>query len=186
MIAVLKDERRDLLNDAQGLFKTEKSVSYRYGQLERQCWDIEHFTSWSQMDRPVRVVRSLETKYRRRQNSGKLHYETSEWFWVSTISKEKLPTEDFVKLGHGRWKIENNGFNELVNYWHADHVYRHSPEAMEAFWLLTAIAFILFHAFIGLNLKPEIRYKYSKLHWARTITAELFRGLTDIRVLVPP
>ena len=89
MIAVLKDERRDLLNDAQGLFKTEKSVSYRYGQLERQCWDIEHFTSWSRMDRPVRVVRSLETKYRRRQNSGKLHYETSEWFWVSTHLKRK-------------------------------------------------------------------------------------------------
>ena len=89
VIAVLKDERRDLLNDAQGLFKTEKSVSYRYGQLERQCWDIEHFTSWSQMDRKVRVVRSLETKYRRRQNSGKLHYETSEWFWVSTHLKRK-------------------------------------------------------------------------------------------------
>jgi len=186
VIAVLKDKRRDLLKDAQGLFKTEKSASYRYGRTERECWDIEHFSSWSQLDRPVRVVRSLETKHCRRQNTGKLHYETSEWLWVSTISKEKLPTEDFVKLAHGRWKIENNGFNELVNYWHADHVYRHSPEAMEAFWLLTAIAFILFHAFIGLNLKPEIRYKYSKLHWARTITAELFRGLTDIRVLVPP
>jgi hypothetical protein len=189
VIAVLKDQRRDLLNDAQGLFKSESPVSYRYGQLERQCWDIEEFDSWSQIGRKVRVVRSLETRRLRRQRTKKLHYETSEWLWVSTISKKELSTEDFVKLGHGRWKIENNGFNELVNYWHADHVYRHTPVAIEAFWLLTSIAFILFHAFISLNLKPELRYKYSKLHWARLITAELFKGLTnitDIKMLFPP
>lgn len=186
VIAVLKDERRDLLKDAQGLFKSEQSTSYRYGQIERECWDIEDFSSWSQLDCPVRVVRSIETKHCRRQNTGKLHYETSEWVWVSTISKENLPTEELVKLAHGRWKIENNGFNELVNYWHADHVYRHDPVAIEAFCLLTMLAFILFHAFIGRNLKSELRYKYSKMHLARMITAELFKGLTDIKTLFPP
>ena len=186
VIAVLKDERRDLLKDAQGLFKSEKSISYRYEQTERKCWDIEDFSSWSQVGRSVRVVRSIETKHLRRQKTGKIHYETSEWVWVSTISKEELPTEEFVKAGHGRWKIENNGFNELVNYWHADHVYRHDPTAIEAFWLLTSIAFILFHAFIGLNLKPEIRHKYTKMHWARMITAELYRGSTDTKTLLPP
>lgn len=186
VIAVLKDERRDLLKDAQGLFKSEKSTNYQYGQTERNCWDIEDFSSWSQVGRKVRVVRSVETKRLRRQNTGKLHYETSEWIWVSTIPKEELSTEAFVKLGHGRWKIENNGFNELVNYWHADHVYRHTPAAIEAFWLLTMPAFNLFHAFIGLNLKPEIRHKYNKMHWARMITAELFRASPDNKALFPP
>lgn len=186
VIAVLKDEHRDLLKDAQGLFKSEKSTSYRYGQIEWKCQDIEHFNSWSQLGREVRVVRSLETKHLRRQNTGKIHYETSEWIWVSTISKEELPTEAFVKLGHGRWKIENNGFNELVNYWHADHVYRHTPAAIESFWLLICIAFILFHAFIGRNLKQEIRHNYTKMHWARLITAELFIGLTNIKARFPP
>ncbi len=186
VIAVLKDERRDLLKDAQGLFKSEKSTSYRHGQTERECWDMEDFSSWSQVGRKVRVVRSLETKHIRRQSTGKLHYETSEWIWVSTIPKEDLPTEAFVKLGHGRWKIENNGFNELVNYWHADHVYRHDPVAIEAFWLLTMLAFNLFHAFIGLNLKPEIRHKHTKMHWARMITAELFRASPNHTALFPP
>ena len=186
VIAVLKDERRDLLKDAQELFKLEKSVSYQYRGIERKCWDIEHFSSWSQLGRDVRVVRSLETKSIRRQNTGKIHFENSEWVWVSTISQESLPTEEFVKLAHGRWKIENNGFNELVNYWHADHVYRHTPAAIEAFCLLTMLAFILFHAFISRNLKPEMRHKYSKLHWGRMITAELFRGLPDIETLFPP
>lgn len=186
VIAVLKDDRRDLLKDAQGLFKEEKSVIYRLGQSELNCQDREDFSSWSQLDSNVRVVRSLETKHIKRQNTKKIHYETSEWIWVSTISKETLPTEAFVKLGHGRWKIENNGFNELVNYWHADHVYRHSPIAIESFWLLVCIAFILFHAFIGRNLKPVIRHNYTKMHWARLITAELFTGLTNIKTRFPP
>lgn len=180
VIAVLKDEHRDLLKDAQGLFKQEKSTSYYYGQIERKCQDVEHFSSWSQLNREVRVVRSLETKNTKRQNTKKLHYETSEWVWVSTISKEKLPTEDFVKLGHGRWKIENNGFNELVNYWHADHVYRHSPQAIESFWLLIMLAFILFHSFIGRNLKTIIRQKYTKKHLAQMIAAEIYSCVNSI------
>ena len=37
----------------------------------------------------------------------------------------------------------NYGFDELVNGWHADHVYKHHRNAIEAFALL---AFSLFHA----------------------------------------
>ena len=188
VIAVLKDERRDLLKDARGLFASEKSTRHVCEQTERECWDIEDCTSWSQVGRKVRIVRSIETKRLRRQRTGKLHYETSEWIWVSTIPKEELPTEAFVTVAHGRWKIENNGFNEAVNYWHADHVYRHTPAAIEAFWLLTMLAFNLFHAFIGLNLKPEIRRKYTKMHLARMITAELFIEISalDNKALFPP
>ena len=186
VIAVLKDERRDLLKDARGVFELEKSTIYESGKVKRECWDVEHFTSWPQLGGEVRVVRSLEASYVKRQRTKKIEKKVSDWVWVSTISKQRLATENFVNFGHGRWKIENTGFNELVNYWHANHVYRHEPAAIEAFGLLTIIAFILFHAFIGLNLKPEVRYKYSKMHWVRIITAELFKEATDIKVLFPP
>ncbi len=174
VIAVLKDERRDLLKDAKGLFKQKKPNFFQDGKVERQCWDIEHFRSWEQLGCEVRVVCSLERKRVKRQKTKKIHFESSEWVWVSTISKQKLGTEDFVKFGHDRWKIENNGFNELVNYWHADHVYCHNPAAIEAFGLLTMLAYILFHAFINRNLKAVIRHKYTKKHLALMITAEIY------------
>ena len=182
VIAVLKDDRRDLLKDAQGLFNREKSKFYRDGNITRECWDIEHFRSWEQLGREVRVVKSLECRKVKRQRSKKFHWETSEWVWVSTIPKKDLDTDPFVKFGHGRWKIENNGFNELVNDWHANHVYRHDPVAMEAFWLVTMLAYILFHAFIQRNLKPQIRFKFSKAHWARMITACLYPS----KIFIPP
>ncbi len=158
----------DLLKDAQGLFKVEPSSVHQDGKVKRECRDIEHFTSWTQLGREIRVVRSLETGCRKNRKN------VSGWIRAGTISKEKLPAEQFVKTSRGRWKIENNGFNELVNYRHADHVYRHNPAAIEVFRLLTMPAYILFHAFINRNLKPAIRDKYTKAHRAQIITAELY------------
>lgn len=174
VLTVLKDERRDLLQDAHGLFKSEKPTVIQQGSTQRQCWDIEHFNSWRQLDREVRVVRSLETTTIRRQLSKKEEQETSDWMWVTTLSQQKVCTEDVVNLGHSRWDIENKELNKLVNDWEADHVYKHNPVAIEAFWLIIMLAYNLFHAFINLNLKPELRYKHTCLHWARVIAAEIY------------
>ena len=70
-------------------------------------------------------------------------------------------------------RIENHGFNELVNSWDADHVYRHEPNAIECFLLLAFLAYNIFHAFIALNLKPEIRRGKTDLYWARLMAAEI-------------
>lgn len=179
IIVVLKDERRELIKDARGLFDTQDPCVFQDGNVKKECWDIEHFTSWESLGKEVRVVRSRETTT---QKAGK--EKVSDWIWAGTISKEKLATKNFVELAHRRWNIENNGFNELVNYWHADHVYRHSTNAIEAFWLLTMLSFILFHAFIERNLKAQIRCLHTKLHWASLITAELY--LKMIPAGIPP
>ena len=174
VIAVLKDDRRDLLKDARGLFKREKSTVYQEGRVQKECWDIEEFRSWDQLDHPVRVVRSIETKKIKRQKTKVIEDQVSEWIWVSTIPKRRLDTQNFIKFAHDRWKIENNGFHELVNYWHGDHVYCHDPVAIEAFGLVTMLSYILFHAFIRRNLKAVFRKKYTKKHLAQMITAEIY------------
>ncbi len=131
------------------------------------------------------MVRSLETTTIRRQMTGEEQQQVADWVWVSTISKQKLQTTAFVDFGHSRWVIENNELNELVTYWQADHVYKQHPVAIEAFWLLIMLAYNLFHVFINLNLKPEIRDKRSKLHWARVIAAELYYSKAPCPSLVP-
>ena len=181
VIAVLKDERRDLLKDAQGLFQQEQPTVYDSKDLRKECWDIEHFRSWPQVGCEVRVVCSREIRTVKRQKTKEIETQVSEWFWVTTASRNKLGTDDLIRFGHGRWGIENNGFHELVNQWCADHVYCHDPVAIEAFGLLTMLAYILFHVFIGRNLKAVFRDKHTKEHLARMITAELYR-----ENLIPP
>ena len=135
--------------DARGLFKSEKPAIIQQGRTQRQCWDIEHFNSWRQPDRKVRVARSLETTTVRRQKNKKEEQETSNWIWVTTLSQQRVCTEDVVNLGHGRWDIENKELNEMVNNWDADHVYKHNPVAIEAFRLIIMPAYNLFHSILS-------------------------------------
>jgi hypothetical protein len=174
VIAVLKDDRRDLMQDAMGIFHQEQPVVFQNNSVPRQCWDIEGFKSWTSFGQEVRVVRSIETTTVCRQRSGAKEDCISEWMWVTTLPKQIVPTETFVRIGHARWDIENKAFNELTTYWHANHVYKHTIGAIEAFWLITMLAYNLFHALITLNLKPNIQRLYTKLHLARAVTAELY------------
>jgi hypothetical protein len=173
-IAVLKDDRRDLFQDAIGLFKQEEPVIFQRDGVTCECWDIEGFTSWPQVGQDVRVVQSLETKTVRPQMTGMEESRKSEWMWVTTVPKERVGTEPFVITGHKRWDIENKAFNELVNFWHADHVYKHTPTAIEACWLLTMLAYNLFEAFIHLNLKAVVREAHTKQHFACLIAADIY------------
>lgn len=87
VIAVLKDDRRDLFQDAMGLFSQEQPVVFQQDGVTRQCWDIEGFKSWTSFGQEARVVRSIETTTVCRQKTGKKEDCISEWMWVTTLPK---------------------------------------------------------------------------------------------------
>ena len=176
-LAVLKNDRRDLLQDAQRLFEDQLPRVVQDASPRRECWDLEGFTTWPQAQVPVRVVRSHETRQVRRQLDGQIKEEATDWFWVTTLPAKLVSTGALVRMGHHRWGIENEGFNELVNQYHADHVYRHEPTAMLVFWLLTQLCLNVFTAFFRRNLKPAARAAVSMLHVARLMLAELYLPL---------
>lgn len=176
IIAVLKDERRELMEDARDLFPYEEPVIQIVGNTIRKIWDIEGFTSWQSLKREIRVVRFVESRTVHRQRTGKIEEEISEWIWVTTLSKKEASTEAIIELGHDRWLVENKAINEMVTYWHADHVYRHHPNAITAFWFILMLVLNLFRAFVCLNIKPELRYKHSNLYFAMLIFSGLYDG----------
>jgi len=175
-LIVLKDERRNLYQDVEGLWASQSPQTGRYRSRDCQWWDHEGLLSWPQVKQPLRVVRSLETWWQRSQLDGQQHQQHSEWVWLTTLSSKQLSTGGMVRLGHHRWDIENLGFNELLNDWHADHVYRHQPQAIENFLLTVFLAFNLFHAFVARHLKPALRRSKPKIFWARAMAAELYQA----------
>ena len=176
-LAVLKDQRRDLMADATALIgQTDPTPGQWRG---RQCpwWDIQGFTSWPQVHAPVRVVRSLESWSVRRQLTGQPEPQQAEWMWVTTLSRSRASTAAIVGLGHGRWTIENDGFNEMVSRWHVDHLYKHDPTAVEVGWLLAMICLTVFLFFWRRDLKAAFRQAASRLHIAERVKADLFAAL---------
>ena len=174
VLLVLKDERRDLYQDVLGLWPLLTPQKGQYRSRDCLWWDVPDLTSWPQVRVALRVVRSQETYAVRRQASRLVSEERAEWMWVTTLSAAQASTALVVRLGHARWDIENYGFNELVNGWHADHVYKHHPNAIEAFTLLAFLAYNLFHAFLTRNVKPQLREGKTESFWAHLIAAQIY------------
>lgn len=176
-LVVLKDPRRDLYQDAFGLFQLGAPKPGQFRSRDCQWQDIEDLRSWPQVQTPVRVVRSQEHYSQRCQLTQQRMTLSAEWIWVTTLAAIQASTARVVQLGHQRWDIENYGFNEIVTHWNCDHVYRHQPNAMVAFLLTAFLAYNLFHAFLLLNLKPQPRHGKTELFWARVIAAELYSSV---------
>lgn len=185
VIAVLKDDRRDLLVDARSLFEQETPVSFSRSHVACRCWDIEGFTTWTQVHSPVRVIRSLEHRTVRRQLTGEDEELVTDWIWVTTLSKQRASTRVAVQIGHWRWDIENQAFNELTTRWYADHVYKHHGNAILVFCLLAMLCLTVFLAFYHRNLKPAVRNTASMRHIARQIAAELYHSIPRGPPLAP-
>lgn len=186
VVAVLKDDRRDLLQDASCLFDTISPVREQHGSTQRLMWDLDGFTSWETMDRPVRVVRSRETTTWHSQAGGNQESRTSDWFWVTTLSPDRADTRRVVELGHRRWAIENQGFNELAEQWHADHLFHHDPTAIQCFWLMVMMAYNIFHAFVDRQIQPALRLRHTCLYWASRIAADFYSTISVEPWLLPP
>lgn len=175
VIAVLKDERRDLIKEARTRCAGMQPHCFtRKNGVETQAWDLENCRDWTQLDMPVRVVRTVERTAVRHQSTGAVEEKMSEWLWVTTISTKHLSTEQFVEVAHHRWDIENKGFNELSKFWHLNHTYKHDSNAMVAFTLMTCLSYVLFHAFLYLNIKAALRQGQTKRHFQRKIMAAFY------------
>jgi len=177
LVSVLKDNRPDLLRDAQPLFARHKPAVEQSANLRLERWDMEGFqTDW--YEKPLRVIRSREIRQQRRRIGAQWVREqtTHDWWWATTLPKPLAPTATVAaRYGHGRWQIENEGFNELVNQWHADHYFHHHPVAIVALWLILFAAHALFHCFWRGNLKTAVRKAFTRIHIARLLAADLLR-----------
>lgn len=172
-LVVLKDERRNLYQDVAGLFEHVAPQHGVRGSRECLWWDFPDLLSWPQVNGTVRVLRSLETWTIRRQLDRKQSAQSSDWTWVTTLSTAQASTARAIAFGHQRWDIENYGFNELVTQWHADHVFKHEPNAMECFLLVAFLAYNIFHAFWALSLKAQVKRGTTQSFWATLISTEL-------------
>jgi hypothetical protein len=176
-LAVLKDENRDLLKDARGLWEQATPKIEDRNGVGYRLWDDQGYTTWPQCQYPVRVVRSLETTSIKRQLDKQVQEQTVEWAWVTTLPSSSASTMAMVKMGHSRWNIENKSFNEMATRWHGDHVYKHDAQAMLVLWLLLSVAVNLFTTFYQRNLKGAIRNLYDTLAIARQMLSELCASL---------
>lgn len=185
-IAVLKDNAEQIMRVAQAVIAEEApSSSFIRNRTTVDCWDFTR--PWLLIGQNIRVVATREQQPAvKSQRTGIEEIRPpSSWSWLTTITRKEATSELIVEIAHRRWAIENEGFNELANHWHADHVYRHAPTAITNFWLFSMLAYNIFRAFFNRNLKAAARQGKTMLHFARLVSAEVY-ALPALLAGIPP
>jgi len=156
--AVLKDERRYLYDEAISLSEITAPIVYKEENTTYKVWDHKIEKMWDGYKRPVRVIKSEETKTVRRhcQDLGKWEYqeEKADWLWVTNLPSV-VSLKNVISICHSRWQIENKCFSEIVSTWNGDHIYRHSQNAISAFILFLFIVLNIFNIFFSRNIKDK-------------------------------
>ena len=76
--------------------------------------------------------------------------------WITNIELTKRNMEEMVGAGRGRWKIENEGFNNQKNgIYDIEHLNSRDSNAMKNHYLLTQVADILMQLYLSWN--PLVR-----------------------------
>ncbi len=160
-IAVLKEERRQLFEEANRLSLLSEPEVYRQKKTYYRVWEHSIEGCWDGYGKDVRVIVSEEITPKRVHSKDGKSFEDklsrANWMWVTNLpcSENLAGLKNTVRICHSRWQIENQCFNETVNTWKADHVYRHSANAIIAFLLLLFICVNIFNIFRIRNIKDR-------------------------------
>jgi len=160
-IAVLKDKNRQIYEEVVALSNITEPVTYKQNKTCYRVWEHKISGLWDGYKKEVIAIKSEETTTKRRHSrkigsDSKWEYieKKAEWMWVTN-----LPCigdlKNTVCICHSRWQIENQCFNETVNTWKADHVYRHSENAILVFLLLLFIVVNIVNIFFNRNIKDR-------------------------------
>lgn len=195
VVISLKQNCPDLYKSAIRLFSSRQPdavVTERRGHKIYDCkiWSTEGLPFASRTD-PIRVVRSEEVLRRNRQRNGSSqeYASDSEWVWMTTLPEKRFSPSTVRRLGHDRWKQENNGWMDLTKHWDFKHGFLHAckhrpmitdaegnktPVANRGFHavaLIAIIAFCLCSAFVLRHSKLVKLYRLSSLDVARQLAA---------------
>jgi hypothetical protein len=174
-VVVLKNENRELYQDAQQLRALKAPQGLREGAKTSRIWDLEGLTTFTTLGVPVRVVWAEEEKTLVKIVGGQRQTVTEEhtWVWVTDLPSSEASAGEIQRWGHDRWDLENRGFNELVNLWDMDHCFVHDPKAIEVLLLTLALAFLTTYLFFERNLKDAVRRFLSRLALAGRFLEDL-------------
>jgi hypothetical protein len=202
LVITLKQEDRDLYQDAQGLFRGRAPDDHfaetrAHNVVEVQLWQEEDLPFTKEHPQPVRVVRSEErrTEWHYRQGQRSSETKSEQWVWMTTLDPKIFSIRQVYRLGHDRWKQENNGWGDLTQNWALKHGFLHAckhrprrrdpqgvPQPLPnhglmAVTLILCIAFALCSAFALLHSKMFRRCQLS----LREISRQLYRSLWQIQ-----
>lgn len=153
----LKDNNKSLIENAEGVFSVIKPKVYKEAGKEIKYWsDVFEYKELL-----VKVVKYEENT---KQRKDKIYI-------VSTDISLKEKTIN--KIIHARWDIENEGFNELKNYWNMKHCYIADENAIDVIMQMIMISYNLWEVYLYSHIHNFEKMKITKLGYIEEIKEKI-------------
>jgi hypothetical protein len=177
---VLKKEKDEPLKDALKLWKIEGPCeNYEDPQRKEQVqfYDVDNIETLDTYKGRIRAVRAVVTKPDQEEPTT----------WCFAIIGERarqISRQTALRIIRARWHIENTAFNQWTQYWHMEHVFRHTQNALSAVLLLWTLAFNLLQLFIYRRLGRSRRPK-DPTETIRNIVEVMLREVATLTAPIP-
>jgi len=138
-----------------------------------ELWDCRDIGTLDTYDGPIRLVRARITDTEQPTRA------TRTWCMVVTgVAATRLSPQQVLKIGRGRWHIENTGFHQWTTRWHFAHVFVHDGNGILALYWLFFAAFNLLTLFLYRQVRSYGRDRGKDV--TRTISRFVDQLLDDL------
>ena len=151
---VLKKENNEPFQEALALWQGQGPCEiYDDPQSHEhiEFWDEDEIETLNTYPGKVRVIRAVVTKPEQAPST---------WcFAIVGQRARRVSRRTALKINRSRWHIENTAFNQWIQRWNFDHVFRHTANAVLVVLLLWTLAFNLLQLFVYRRLRRPRRPK---------------------------
>lgn len=150
-----KSTRQKLLNESYEWIK-KGSGNTVVKQICKERGMGEFVNHVEEMAGKEETANMFSYKYEIAENGEK---KTITFNWITDIELTKKNLEEMIQVARGRWKIENEGFNNQKNgIYNIEHLNSRNATGMKNHYLLTQIADIIMQIYLAWNpLRKEIK-----------------------------
>lgn len=161
----LKDNNKELLENAKGAFKLQKAKEFKNKIKKVKYWsDIFEYKEMR-----IKVVKYIEIDKKKKED---------EIYVVCT--DENLQEETINKIIHARWDIENEGFNELKNGWNMKHCYIADEKAIDVILQMIIMSYNIWELYLYGHLHDFEKSKLSKIGFIEKVKEEMYMATREV------
>lgn len=164
----LKDNNASIIENAEGIFKTMKPEEWKNKRkvVNTNVHQERKIKAWTDIFEnqgiKVRVVKFEET-----YNKTKKEKQVDIIYVISTDLNISVQTIN--KIIHARWDIENNGFNDLKNYWNMKHCFIAEENAIDVIIETIIMSYNLWEMYLYQHLHDFEVMKMTKIGYIEEV-----------------
>lgn len=164
----LKDNNASIIENAEGIFKIVKPEEWKSKRkvVNTNVHQERTIKAWTDIFE-YQGIKARVVKFEETYNKNKKEKQVDVIYVISTDLNISVQTIN--KIIHARWDIENNGFNDLKNYWNIKHCFIAEENAIDVIIETIIMSYNLWEMYLYQHLHDFEGMKMTKIGYIEEV-----------------